>query len=200
VSISGATPDSAYLIGSLDVLDISVFRVPELTKTVQVDESGTVNLPFIGEILAAGRTAKQLEHDLTARLAIQYVKNPQVTVYVKEYRSQHVTVTGAIKTPGVYPISGKTSLMDVVASAGGLNDISDSTVLVLRERDGKRSAAKFDVSAIQKGTADDPALQSGDDVIAGTSAIKQAFNTILKASPIADTAEQASQAVAPTAR
>ena len=103
------------------------------------------------------------------------VKNPQVTVYVKEYNSQHVTITGAVNKPGVYPIKGSTSLMQVVAMAGGFGDDTDSTVLVLRERDGKRSAAKFDVSAIQKGTAEDPPLQSGDDIIAGTSAIKRGF-------------------------
>ena len=181
-----STPaNDAYRIGPLDVLDISVFQVPDLTKTVQVDETGTVNLPLVGEVPAAGKTAQEVERDLTARLGAKYLKNPQVTVSVKEYNSQHVTVTGAVKKPGVYPIRGSTSLMDVVASAGGFQNDTDSTVLVLRERDGKRSAAKFDMSAIQKGTAEDPALQSGDDIIAGTSAIKRGFNTILKALPLA---------------
>jgi polysaccharide export outer membrane protein len=109
-----------------------------------------------------------------------------VTVYVKEYNSQHVTVTGAVKSPGVYTIKGRTSLVQVVAMAGGIqSDVSDWTVLVLRKGDGKSSAAKFDVGAIQEGKAEDPALQPGDQVIVGTSAIKQSFNTILKALPIA---------------
>ena len=118
---SAATPvNGAYKIGPLDVLDISVFQVPELTKSVQVTDSGTVNLPLVGEISVAGKSAQEVERDLTARLGAKYVKNPQVTVYVKEYNSQRVTITGAVKNPGVYPIKGNTSLVQVVAMAGGL--------------------------------------------------------------------------------
>ena len=105
---SAATPvNGAYEIGPLDVLDISVFQVPELTKSVQVADTGTVNLPLVGEIPVAGKTAQEVERDLTTRLGAKYVKNPQVTVYVKEYNSQLVTITGAISKPGVYPIKGE---------------------------------------------------------------------------------------------
>ena len=183
---SAATPVSgAYKIGPSDVLDISVFQVPELTKSVQVTESGTVNLPLVGEISVAGQSAQEVERDLTARLGAKYVKNPQVTVYVKEYNSSQVTITGAVGNPGVFPIKGNTSLVQVVAMAGGLGDVSDQTVLVIRQSNGKRSAAKFDVGAIQKGEAEDPILQPGDQILAGTSAIKKGFNTILKALPLA---------------
>ena len=194
-----STPaNDAYRIGPLDVLDISVFQVPDLTKTVQVEQTGTVNLPLVGEVPAAGKTAQEVERDLTARLGAEYLKDPQVTVSVKEYNSQHVTVTGAVNKPGVYPIRGSTTLMDVVASAGGFDtDTSNSTVLVLRESNGKRSAAKFNVSAIQNGQAEDPTLQAGDKIVAGKSAIKTVFNTLLKAEPIAGTAKETSQAVAP---
>jgi polysaccharide export outer membrane protein len=127
-----------------------------------------------------------VERDLTTRLGATYVKNPQVTVYVKEYNSQHVSITGAVKNPGVYPIKGKTTLVQVVAMAGGLQgEVSDSTVLVLRKSGGKPLAAKFDVTAIQKGEAEDPALQPGDEIVAGTSSIKQGFNLILRALPLA---------------
>ena len=81
--------------------------------------------------------------------------------------------------------------------AGGLGDVSDSTVLVLRQSNGKRSATKFDVSAIQNGKAEDPPLQPGDKLLAGTSAIKSGFNTILKALPIAGTAKGGVEAAAP---
>jgi polysaccharide biosynthesis/export protein len=189
--------NSAYGIGPLDVLDISVFQVPELTKSVQVAETGTVNLPLVGEIPVAGKTAQEVERDLTTRLGATYVKNPQVTVYVKEYNSQQVTVTGAVKKPGVYPIKGRTSLVEVVAMAGGLDDVSDSTVLVLRNSNGKQSASKFNVSAIQNGDAEDPGLQPGDKLLAGTSAIKQGFNLILKGLPLAGAAQSVPTAAAP---
>ena len=176
---------NAYKIGPLDVLDISVFNVPELSKSVQVADTGSINLPLVGEIPAAGKTAQQLERELTSKLGAKYLQNPQVTVLVKEYNSQRVTVSGAVGHPGVFPVQGKTSLLQIVATAGGLQDSSDSTVLVLRETDGKRSAAKFDLSAIQMGNAQDPTIQSGDTIIAGTSAIKKGFNTILKVLPLA---------------
>ena len=195
------TPEnSAYKIGPLDVLDISVFQVPDLTKTVQVADTGTINLPLVGEIPVAGRTAQEVERDLTARLGTKYLQDPQVTVYVKNYNSAQVTIDGAVRRPGVYPMKGKTSLTQLVAVAGGMDENSDWTVLVIRQSDGKLSAAKFNLSAIQKGDAEDPPLQAGDKIVAGTSAIKTAFNTLLKALPIAGTAESVPTAPVATGR
>ena len=184
--IAVATPgNAAYKIGPMDVLDISVFKVPELSRTVNVSDTGTINLPLVGEIPASGMTTQQMERSLASRLGAKYLQNPQVTVIVKEYNSQRVTISGEIKSPGVYPLKGKTSLLQVVAMAGGFQESSNSTVLVLRQSEGKRSAAKFDVSDIQKGRAEDPTLQAGDVVVAGTSALKKGFNSILKALPLA---------------
>ena len=180
---SAATTD-AYRIGPTDVLDISVFNVPDLSKTVQVAETGTVNLPLVGEVPAAGKTAQQLERELTAKLGAKYLQNPQVTVLVKENNSHKVTIEGAVKSPGVYPMKGETALLQSMAMAGGLDPNSDSTVLLLRNNGGKRSAGKFDIAAIQNGNADDPAIQSGDVLVVGTSAIKAGFNNILKALPL----------------
>jgi polysaccharide export outer membrane protein len=177
--------DGAYRIGALDVLDISVFKVPELSKSVQVSDTGTINLPLVGEVPAAGKTAQEVERDLTAKLGAKYLQNPQVTVLVKENNSQRVTIEGAVKVPGIFPIKTKTSLLQVVAMAQGFDPNSDSTVLVLRTTDGKRSAAKFNVSDIQSGSAEDPTMQSGDVIVAGTSAIKAGFNSVLKVLPIA---------------
>jgi polysaccharide export outer membrane protein len=176
---------ASYRIGPLDVLDISVFNVPELSKSVQVSGTGSINLPLLGELPAAGKTTEELERELTAKLGDKYLQNPQVTVLVKEYNSQRVTVEGAVNKPGVYPLSPNTSLLQLVAIAGDFVDTSDSTVLVLRTTGGKRAAARFDVSAIQKGQQEDPLIKSGDVVVAGSSAIKKGFNTFLKALPVA---------------
>jgi polysaccharide biosynthesis/export protein len=180
-----AAAPGAYRIGVSDVLDISVFKAPELSTSVQVAETGSINLPLLGEVPAAGKTTQQLERELTAQLGAKYLQNPQVRVLVKENNSQHVTIQGAVKSPGVYPLKSRTTLFELVAMAGGLQDNSDSTVLVVRTSNGKRSAAKFDVSAIEKGRADDPTVQSGDMVVAGKSAIKTGFNAVLKALPLA---------------
>ena len=182
---AGTAGNAEYKIGPLDVLDISVFKVPELSKSVQVSETGKVNLPLVGAIPAAGKTAQELEHELEAKLGAKYLQSPQVTVYVKEFNSQRATIEGAVNTPGVYPIKGRTSLLQFVAMAHGLDQSSDSTAVVFREVNGQRSAARFDIDAIRAGRANDPAVQPGDMIVVGTSAIKAAFNNILKVLPVA---------------
>ena len=169
----------AAKIGPQDVLDISVFQVPELSKTLEVSDTGTINFPLLGEITAAGKTPEELERELTSKLAADYLQHPVVTVLVKESNSQRVTISGAIDKPGIYPIKGPTSLMQIVALAGGFKDESDSTVLILRQKGGSRMAARYDVAEIEAGRTKDPFLQANDVVVAGTSAIKQTFGTIL---------------------
>jgi polysaccharide export outer membrane protein len=151
-----------------------------------VSDSGNVQLPLLGETAVAGKTAEELQEDLTSRLGAEYLQNPQVRVTVKEFKSRNVTVTGAIGSPGIYPLKGETTLLQIVAMAGGFKDASDSTVLVMRKgRGGKRLAARFDVSAIEKGRATDPLVQGGDTIVAGESTIKKAYQGFLKALPIA---------------
>ena len=176
---------AAAIIGPQDILDISVFQVPELTKTLEVSDTGTINFPLLGEITAAGKTPEELERELTSKLAADYLQHPVVTVLVKESNSQRVTISGAIDKPGIYPIKGPTSLMQIVALAGGFKDESDSTVLILRQKGGSRLAARYDVSEIQDGRAQDPLLQANDILVAGTSAIKKTYGAILKALPVA---------------
>ena len=174
----------AIRLAPLDVLDISVFKVPELSKSVQVAATGTVNLPLLGEIRAAGLSAQEFERELTTKLGAKYLRNPQVTVFVKEYNSQQVTIEGAVKKPGLYPIRSQTSLLQIIALAGGLDSKADTTVLVLRNQNGKRSAARFDLGQIRSGVGADPAMQPGDTVVVGTSAIKEVWDGVLKALPL----------------
>jgi polysaccharide export outer membrane protein len=180
-----AKPGTAsYKIGPQDVLDISVFQAPEISGTVEVAEDGTVDLPLIGEVPVAGKTSSELQRDLNAKLGAKYLQNPQVTVRVKEYNSNRVTVSGAVKSPGVFPYKGE-SLLQFVVKAGGLAPDANSMVLVLREIDGKRSAAKFNLADIQSGQADDPTMKAGDVVVADTSVVKRGLNSILKVLPLA---------------
>lgn len=186
VFTASATPgNSAYKIGPQDVLEISVFKVPELSRSVQVADVGTINLPLLGEVQAAGKTSRDLEQDLAAKLGAKYLQSPQVTVYVKEYNSRRVTVDGAVKKPGVYPIRGKTTLVQFIAMAEGLTDLADaSSVAVFRSVNGKRSLAKFDFDEIRNGGADDPVIEEGDVIIVSESITKTAFQNFLKALPL----------------
>ncbi len=173
----------AYKIGPQDVLDISVFQVPELSTSVQVAETGTINLPLLGEIPAAGKTPEAVERDLTAKLGAKYLQSPQVTVFVKEYNSQRVTVEGAVKKPGVYSIKGGTTLLQSIAMAQGLDSSYDSTVLVFRQTGKQRLAAKFDIDAIKDGKSEDPLISQRDVIVVNSSSTKKAFDNVIRIIP-----------------
>jgi polysaccharide export outer membrane protein len=181
--------NSAYKIGPLDVLEVTVFKVPDLTKTVQVAEDGNINYPLVGDVEAAGKTAQEVERDLSRKLGAKYLRDPQVTVFVKEYNSQRVTVEGSVKTSGVYSIKGNTSLMQVVAMAGDIDPSMDSgEVVVFRMVDGSRSVARFNIDDIKAGKAEDPPMQPGDVIVVDTSETKVALHNVLTALPLATSA------------
>lgn len=183
--VSASIPgNTAYKIGPHDVIEVSVFKVPDLSKATQVSDSGTVNLPLVGEVRAGGLTAQELERELTRLLGAKYLQKPQVTVYIREFNSQRITLEGAVKKPGVYPMRGKTSLLQSIALAEGLDPSADSTVVVFRQTDRGKSAARFDVAAIRTGGIDDPALQAGDVVVVSTSLMKESFNSVVKMLPL----------------
>ncbi len=181
----GSFAAAVYKIGPGDVLDVSVFKVPELGRTVTVADTGTVNLPLTGEIVAVGRTPQDVEREVTRKLGAKYLQSPQVTVSIKEYNSQRVTVDGAVKRPGVFPYRSSVSLLQVIAMADGLDANSDAAVVVFRQTAGERQAARFDIDAIRNGEAPDPAVKPGDVVVVGSSAAKEAFNNVLKVLPLA---------------
>jgi polysaccharide export outer membrane protein len=188
---STATPgNSAYKIGPLDVLDVSVFQVPDLTRSVQVADNGLINFPLVGQLQAGGKTAHQVEADLTGRLSAKYLQSPQVTVFVKEYNSQRFTVEGSVRQTGIFPLKGQTTLIQALAQAGDINnDIASGAIVIFRTIDGKRSAARFDFDAIQKGNAHDPELQPGDVIVVDTSPTKEVVNNIMHVLPAANTAQ-----------
>jgi polysaccharide export outer membrane protein len=177
--------NGSYKVGPQDVIEISVFKVPELSKSVQVADAGTVNLPLVGEVSASGKTARELERDLTTQLGAKYLRNPQVTVYVREYNSQRVTIEGAIRTPGVYPLKGRTTLLQIVATAGSLDkETASSEVAVFRSINGKKHAAKYDFDDIRAGRAPDPVLQEGDVIIVDTSTSKTMLGGVMRMLPL----------------
>ena len=181
-----ATPNSnAYKIGPEDVIELTVFKVPDLSKSVQVSEAGTANLPLVGEIQVAGRTTREVEKELTATLGQNYLRNPQVNVAVKEYNSQRITIEGEVKKPGVFPIRGRLTLLQAVATAGGFESVADSSeILIFRSTNGRTAAAKFDIDQIRAGTSKDPELLAGDVIVVSSSTAKVAFQNILKALPL----------------
>ena len=172
--------ESDYRIGAQDLLEINVFGVDDLTRTVRVNSNGQISLPLVGAVMAGGRTTPELEQDITARLATGYLQKPQVTVFVKEYTSQRVTLEGAFKKPGIYPLTGKTTLLQAIAMAEGLDKLADPRgVVVFRNIDGKRMGAAFDLVAVRRGEVVDPQVYGDDVIVVETSGSRTAVREFI---------------------
>jgi polysaccharide export outer membrane protein len=161
-----STQAADYVIGPQDELDINVFQIEDLSKKVKVESSGAILLPLIGQVQATGRTVKELSDDIALKLGEKYVKDPLVTVTVTESASQKVTVDGAVTQPGIYPISGNTTLSQAVALARGtIEDANLRQVAIFRNEGDKRMAAVFDLSAIRAGRLPDPPVLANDVIV-----------------------------------
>jgi polysaccharide export outer membrane protein len=174
-----------YRIGALDVLEISVFQVENLTRTVQVDASGHIALPFIGSVVALQKTPQELSADIAARLGGSYIQSPQVTVFVKESLSQKFTVEGAVKSPGVFPIVGPMTLMRAVATAQGPDiDAKLHNVVIFRQVNQKTVGSVIDLSQVRAGKVSDPQIYAGDLVVVMTSGTRRALRDLVSITPL----------------
>lgn len=183
-SVTTAVAD--YQIGSLDTLDVAVFQEPELSrKAIQVDASGRIALPLIGSVHAKGKTASQLARELEQLFGARYLKEPQVTVTVASSVSQKVSVQGEVTEPGVYELTGPTTLLDVLSMAKGETEVATlDQVVVFRNVEGERMGAVFDVASIRRGEAADPVIQGNDLVVVGYSAARRFWRNVLTAAPL----------------
>jgi polysaccharide biosynthesis/export protein len=165
----GPVSEADYLIGSQDKLDVNVFQIMDLSKSVVVESNGTILLPLIGQVEASGRTVKALSEEIATKLGERYVKDPLVTVTVTESASRKVTVDGAVMQPGIYPIAGNTTLTQAVALARGtIEDANLRQVAIFRNEGDKRLAAVFDLSAIRTGKMPDPQVRPNDVIVVDT--------------------------------
>ena len=111
-----------YVVGPEDLLDVQVFGEDDLTRQVRVNGEGEIVLPLVGALKVAGLTPKAIEQRLMQAYGTNYLRNPQITLSVKEYRHQRVSVTGAVDKPGYYEIIGPRKLLEILAMAGGPQD------------------------------------------------------------------------------
>lgn len=177
--------EAGYKIAPLDTLTIKVFKMPDLSGDFDVDLTGQISMPLIGEVSAVELTTAELDKRLTDKLGERYLQNPDVSVGVKASTRQSVTVDGAVNKSGSYPIGGSVSLMQAVALAGGSSPEANShRVAVFRTIAGKRQAAAFDLVSIRKGQAEDPPIFPGDIVIVDGSGIKALQKQIMSNLPI----------------
>lgn len=170
-----------YAIAPDDVLRINVYREPDFSlEDARVTATGQVRMPLIGEVPVAGLSASEASDVIAGRLAQRYLVSPQVTIFVKKAASRRITVEGEVRQPGLFPIEGRIGLVQAVALAGGQTRLaSASKIVVVRQADGQRTAALFDLGAIRKGEAPDPEILPGDTVFVGMSAAKAALGGVL---------------------
>jgi polysaccharide export outer membrane protein len=156
-----------YRIGPEDLIEIQVFGVEQLSRTVRVNSRGQVSLPLVGLLQVGGLTGQEAEAMLAQKLAESYLQNPQVSLFIREYTSQRVTVEGAVMKPGIYPLRGPTTLLQTLALAGGQANLSDmNEVMLFRPSpDGKRAALVYDVERIRAGELDDPTVMNEDLIV-----------------------------------
>ncbi len=126
----------SYIIGPSDVLGIKVFDEPTLSGPYNVDSDGSITFPFVGRVEVGGKTVRDIEALLTKLLADGYVRRPQVSVEISQYRSRSIFVLGEVRAPGKYSIEGQVTLLEVIAKAGSLTATAGNAIIVQRYKDG----------------------------------------------------------------
>jgi polysaccharide export outer membrane protein len=136
--VPAAASEGEYLIGPEDVLDVAVWNSPEITRTVPVRPDGKISLPLVNDVQAGGLTPMQLRAALMKALAT-YIPSPTVSVIVREIHSFKVTVIGEVKTPGRYEVKSRSTVLDLIAMAGGLSQYAARGRIVVLRQDGGAS-------------------------------------------------------------
>jgi polysaccharide export outer membrane protein len=174
----------AYRIGPHDLLKIEVFQVDDLTTEDRVNEDGLILMPLIGSVKVGGLTRMEAEQTIANRLGDRYLDNPQVSVFISESSRQRVTVSGHVKKPGVFPLSGETTLMQAIAMAGGLDEIAKKEEIVVfrKQEGGDVNAYVVDLAAIEEGKQTDPLMVGDDRVVvpkSGVAVLTRAAGSVL---------------------
>ena len=179
-SLAGMNAD--YLIGPNDLIDIEVYGVPELSRTVRVNSSGAVSLPLVERVVLLGLTGQQAEEKIAAAYSEKYLQNPQVSAFIKEFTTRRITIEGAVTKPGIYPITGQLTLLRALALAGGgakFADLSEINLFRMGPNGQPVPTQTFDLEAIREGKEVDPLIVPDDVIVVKRSAARTALRDSL---------------------
>lgn len=172
-------------IQPLDILDVSVFNVDELSGRYQVDHIGQIKMPLIGAVSAQGYTSIELSVELEEKLEEKYLQDPDVSVIIVETTDVQLTVEGSVNDPGMYPVRGKMTLLQAVALAGGPSDgANPERVVIFRQVEGERRAGLYDLTAIREGLAEDPVVYASDIIIMDGSEARRVWGDVVRSAPL----------------
>jgi polysaccharide biosynthesis/export protein len=176
---------SDYKIAPMDKLAIRVFKMDDLSGDYDVDLAGNISLPLIGQVQAVNLTTAQLDAQLAQKLGAKYLEHPDVSVAIKASTAHVVTVDGAVKDGGQFPVAGPITLIQAVAMAKGTTeDANARRVAVFRTIDGQRQAAAFDLTAIRRGEMADPKIFPGDIIVVDGSSVKATEKQLFQSIPL----------------
>lgn len=176
----GGLSDNNYRIGPQDELNLVVFQDKDLSQTLVVDDSGRIVLPLVGPLVAAGKTPEGLAAEVTAKLKEKYFQDPQVAISVTKAISQKITVEGEVTKPGVYQMTGRTTLIQAIALASGTDQYADyRRVAIFRYVDNQRHAAIYNLDKVNKGQAPDPEIYKNDIIVVERAGLRTAFRDYL---------------------
>jgi polysaccharide export outer membrane protein len=164
---AAAPADPTYVIGAQDVLDISVWKDPELTQTVPVRPDGKISMPLLNDIQAAGLTPDQLKIQITDGLK-KFMTDPIVTVIVTQINSQRVYITGEVTHAGAFPLLPGTTILQALSSAGGFTQFAnEKKIYMFRTVNGKRIVFPFNYKDVihGKNMNQNVVLQAGDTIV-----------------------------------
>lgn len=177
--------ESGYRIAPMDTVSVKVFRLPDLSGDYQVDLTGQISMPLIGEVRAVDMTTAQLDDQLTKKFGEKYLENPDISVGIKASARSSVTVDGAVKNAGSFPAAGEVTLMRAVALAGGVSEDSNPRrIAVFRTVGGQRQAAAFDLISIRRGENPDPKIYPGDIIVVDGNSVKAAYRQFMSSVPM----------------
>jgi polysaccharide biosynthesis/export protein len=162
-----ATPPAGYIIGPEDVLTILFWRDKDMSGDVTVRPDGKISTPLLNDIQAAGLTPEELRVRINNEAA-HYIEDPNATVVVKQINSRKVFIAGEVEKPGVYPLSGPMSVLQLIANAGGFKEYAKrDAVLIVRKEDGRQVQLPFDYNAVMRGKKlnQNVELKPGDTVV-----------------------------------
>jgi polysaccharide export outer membrane protein len=158
---------AGYVVGDSDIIRVNVWKEPEVSQTAVVRTDGNISLPLINEVKVSGMTPLQIQNMVAEKLK-GYLNNPQVTVTVIEIRSKRAFITGEVARPGTYSLNAQTTILQLIAQAGGFTPFAKKdSIVVLRTEDGRQSRLKFKYNEVVQGKKTDQniALHPGDTVV-----------------------------------
>jgi len=172
-------------LGPLDVITVKVFGAPDLSGDYQVDYEGKLKLPLINEVDAMGQTRLSLARVLKSKYEENYLQNAEVTILMKNSRDRTFAIDGSVARPGRYPIKVETSLMEAIATSGGVDEYANlKRVVVFREVNGEKYVAGFNLKSIRDGDTPDPEIAKDDIIIVDGSKLPEARREIISSLPL----------------